>query len=160
MVVVQTIVMKGSGALTMISFHKLPHFIRLCHLLLTLHKIKELKKQSWNSLKLKLNVAFYTNSARSKYCTSNSVFTIIRQLPNNIQGISLDGDQWKYILKNTYSYTPPTLRACCSQSKFRILKICESGARASVCKLRKKIWASAGCPVLEIWTSAKDFGYP
>ena len=30
----------------------------------------------------------------------------------------------------------------------------------SVCKLRKKIWASTGCPVHEIWTSAKDFGYP
>ena len=30
----------------------------------------------------------------------------------------------------------------------------------SVCKLRKKIWASAGCPIHEIWTSAKDFGYP
>ena len=30
----------------------------------------------------------------------------------------------------TYSYTPRTLRACCSQSKFRILKIRESSARA------------------------------
>ena len=29
-----------------------------------------------------------------------------------------------------HSYTPRTLRACCSQSKFRILKICESSARA------------------------------
>ena len=29
-----------------------------------------------------------------------------------------------------YSYTPRTLRACCSQSKFRILKIRESSARA------------------------------
>ena len=29
-----------------------------------------------------------------------------------------------------YSYTPRTLRACSSQSKFRILKICESSARA------------------------------
>ena len=28
------------------------------------------------------------------------------------------------------SYTPRTLRACCSQSKLRILKICESSARA------------------------------
>ena len=30
----------------------------------------------------------------------------------------------------------------------------------TVCKLRKKNWASAGCPVHEIWTSAKDFGHP
>ena len=29
-----------------------------------------------------------------------------------------------------YLYTPPTLRTCCSQSKFRILKIRESSARA------------------------------
>ena len=29
-----------------------------------------------------------------------------------------------------YSYTPRTLRACCSQSKFRILEISESSARA------------------------------
>ena len=29
-----------------------------------------------------------------------------------------------------HSYTPRTLRACCSQSKFRILKIRESSARA------------------------------
>ena len=29
-----------------------------------------------------------------------------------------------------YSYTPRILRACCSQSKFRILKIRESSARA------------------------------
>ena len=32
----------------------------------------------------------------------------------------------------TYSYTPRTLRAYCSQSKFRILKIRESSARALV----------------------------
>ena len=31
---------------------------------------------------------------------------------------------------NLNSYTPRTLRACCSQSKFRILKIRESSARA------------------------------
>ena len=31
---------------------------------------------------------------------------------------------------HVHSYTPRTLRACCSQSKFRILKIRESGARA------------------------------
>ena len=31
---------------------------------------------------------------------------------------------------NIHSYTPHTLRACCSQSKFRILKIRESSARA------------------------------
>ena len=31
---------------------------------------------------------------------------------------------------NRDSYTPRTLRACCSQSKFRILKISESSARA------------------------------
>ena len=36
----------------------------------------------------------------------------------------------------------------------------ENPFMVSVCKLRKKIWASAGCPVHEIWTSAKDFGYP
>ena len=30
----------------------------------------------------------------------------------------------------SYSYTPRTLRACCSQSKFRMLKIRESSARA------------------------------
>ena len=29
-----------------------------------------------------------------------------------------------------YSYTPRTLRACCSQSEFRIFKIRESSARA------------------------------
>ena len=33
-------------------------------------------------------------------------------------------------LINMHSYTPRTLRACCSQSKFRILKIRESSARA------------------------------
>ena len=31
---------------------------------------------------------------------------------------------------NDNSYTPRTLRACCSQSKFRILEIHESSARA------------------------------
>ena len=37
---------------------------------------------------------------------------------------------------------------------------CSEWSCQTVCKLRKKIWASAGCPVHEIWTSAKDFGYP
>ena len=32
--------------------------------------------------------------------------------------------------KKADSYTPRTLRACCSQSNFRILKICESSAHA------------------------------
>ena len=34
------------------------------------------------------------------------------------------------VLITHYSYTPRTLRARCSQSKFRILKIRESSARA------------------------------
>ena len=38
---------------------------------------------------------------------------------------------WIFTRSNTwYSYTLRTRRACCSQSKFRILKICESSARA------------------------------
>ena len=42
----------------------------------------------------------------------------------------------------------------------RSMKISYPMHCGTVCKLRKKIWASAGCPVHEIWTSAKDFGYP
>ena len=43
----------------------------------------------------------------------------------------LDTHSWEipWPLK-CYSYTPRTLRACCSQSKFRILNIRESSARA------------------------------
>ena len=37
---------------------------------------------------------------------------------------------WLVYFINFNSYTPRTLRACCSQSKFRILKIRESSARA------------------------------
>ena len=36
----------------------------------------------------------------------------------------------KYAVIDLYSYTTRTRRACCSQSKFRILKICKSSARA------------------------------
>ena len=36
---------------------------------------------------------------------------------------------WLLCIK-IHSYTPRTLRACCSQSKFRILKLCDSSARA------------------------------
>ena len=39
-------------------------------------------------------------------------------------------EQNHYLVFKGNSYTPRTLRACCSQSKFRILKIRESSARA------------------------------
>ena len=49
-----------------------------------------------------------------------------------------------------YSYTPRTLRACCSQSEFRILKIRESSARALfLCNCNTgdlHIWWSTSCP--------------
>ena len=38
--------------------------------------------------------------------------------------------KWHQYTFRMYSYTPRTLRACCSRSKFRILKIRESSARA------------------------------
>ena len=43
-------------------------------------------------------------------------------------------EQWHMFL-SMYSYTPRTLRACCSQSKFRILKIRESSAHALFCTI-------------------------
>ena len=43
----------------------------------------------------------------------------------------------------TYSYTPRTLRACCSQSKFRILKIRESSARAFALRTSRAVLTRA-----------------
>ena len=47
-----------------------------------------------------------------------------------VLGLAFHASNYKPPVIKNNSYTPRTLRACCSQSKFRILKIRESSARA------------------------------
>ena len=66
-------------------------------------------------------------------CLCLNLFEVIRKLPNNDRRQRFDLDEnvlYGRLIIVIYLYTPRTVRACYSQSKFRILKIHKSSVRA------------------------------
>ena len=102
-----------------------PKYLQECNLQLTRYKTQSLSL--WHSFQHH-SQTYDTLTSQ----TGNRSFQIDHyQKTQSVQIKSHDG-ALSYPLQglNNHSYTPRTLRACCSQSKFRILKIRESSARA------------------------------